>query len=55
MKGLKTWLRTYMLQNRFSLISIFNIGKEIIKTIDNDYIVSKFAEQKLTAYGLLTF
>ncbi|XP_022160524.1 uncharacterized protein LOC111038741 [Myzus persicae] len=48
MRRLKTWLRTSMLQNRFNTISILNIEKDIVKHIDNDSIINKFARKNRT-------
>ena len=48
MRRLKTWLRTSMLQNRFNTISILNIEKDIVKHIDNDSIIKKFARKNRT-------
>lgn len=35
-----------MLQNRFNTIAILNVEKGIVKNIDNDSVVNKFAKQK---------
>ncbi|XP_060869724.1 uncharacterized protein LOC132944421 [Metopolophium dirhodum] len=48
MRRLKTWLRTSMLQNRFNTISILNIEKDIVKHIENDSIINKFARKYRT-------
>ena len=41
-------LKTSMLQNRFNTISILNIEKDIVKHIDNDSIIKKFARKNRT-------
>jgi len=37
-----------MLQNRINTISILNIEKDIVKHIDNDSIINKFARKNRT-------
>jgi hypothetical protein len=43
MKKIKTWLRTLLVQDRFSNLSILYIEKDVSKNIKSDYILSIFA------------
>lgn len=45
MKKIKTWLRTSMLQNWFTNVSIINIEKDISNNIDVNEILSLFANE----------
>jgi hypothetical protein len=42
MKKIKTWLRTLLVQDRFSNLSILYIEKDISKNIKSDDILSIF-------------
>jgi hypothetical protein len=43
MKKIKIWLRTLLVEDKFSNISILYIEKDISKNIKNDDILSIFA------------
>jgi hypothetical protein len=44
MKKIKTWLRTLLVQDRFSDLSILYIEKDISKNIKSDDILNIFAD-----------
>lgn len=47
MRRIKTWLRTTMLQERFSHVSLLHIENEIVKNkISADKVLGRFAEKK---------
>ena len=43
MKRIKTRLRATMCENRLSDLSVLSIEKEIVRDLDNDVIIEKFA------------
>jgi len=45
MRRIKTWLRTSMLQDRFTQVSILYIEKSDTKIINKDIILKQFAEE----------
>lgn len=45
MRRIKNWLRSSMLQDRFTFLSILNIERDITNKVNMDDIVNKFAEK----------
>lgn len=46
MRRIKTWLRTTMLQNRFSHMSLLHIENEMVKnTITSEAVLNRFSEK----------
>jgi len=45
MKKIKTWLRTSILQDRFSNLSILYIEKDMSKNINSNDILNIFADK----------
>lgn len=44
MRRIKTWVRTSMLQDRFTNLSILHIERDLTKSVDSECILNEFAK-----------
>ena len=46
MRRLKTYLRSTMIAERFNSVTVLNVHKDMLDTVDNRKIVSEFVARK---------